>query len=259
MEIWQSEFANALRNPELAVPQGVVSYNSDRPRERFAVYRNNVAVGLIGALENRFPAARKIVGEEFFRGAARLFAAKNPPRSPVMMFYGDEFPSFLANFEPAREVPYLAGVARIEAARTRAYHAADAAPLAREALAAAAQNALAGIRFTLHPSLEVVESSYPIVTIWAMNSGAMELAPVSDWRGEDALVIRSAFEVEVRRLALGARNFLQSLAKGNPLAVAAAAASAADASFDVAENIAALFSGLAIAMRSEGGEEVAAC
>lgn len=254
MQDWQSEFASALRNPEFAVPQGVIAHNSDRPRERFAVYRNNVTVGLVSALEARFPAVRKIVGDEFFAAAAKLFAAAHPPRSPIMMFYGDEFPSFLENFEPARDMPYLADVARLEAARTRAYHAADAEPLAPEALAATAQDALAGMRFTLHPSLEIVESSYPIVTILAMNSGEMELAPVTDWRGEDALISRPKLQVEVRRLTRGARIFLQSLAAGSPLSEAAGPASAAGTSFDLAANIAALFSGLAIAMKSEGGE-----
>jgi len=252
---WQSDFASALRHPELAVPQGVIAHNSDQPRERFAVYRNNVVVGLVSALEARFPVARKIVGEEFFRAAAKLFSAGHPPRSPILMFYGEEFPSFLADFGPARKVPYLADVARLEAARTRAYHAADAKPLAPETLAVTAQDALAGMRFTLHPSLEVVASSYPIVTIWAMNSAEMELAPVTDWRGEDALIFRPKLEVEVRRLARGARIFLQSLAADNPLAEAAGAASAAGTSFDLAVNIAALFSGLAIAMRSERGED----
>ena len=134
MQTWQSDFALALRDPDLVLPQGVTAHNSDAPRERFAVYRNNVVVGLVGALEARFPATRKIVGEDFFKGAAKLFAATQPPRSPLMLFYGDAFPAFLADFEPAREVPYLADVARLEAARTRAYHAADAKPLTPAAL-----------------------------------------------------------------------------------------------------------------------------
>jgi hypothetical protein len=143
MQTCQSDFACALRNPDLAVPTGVIAHNSDAPRERFAVYRNNVMVGLVSALEARFPATRKIVGEDFFKGAAKLFAAAHPPRSPLMMFYGDEFPAFLAAFEPARDVPYLADVARVEAARTRAYHAADAKPLTPAALSGSSPDALA--------------------------------------------------------------------------------------------------------------------
>ena len=243
----QSDFADALRNPDLAVPQGVTSHSSDTPRERFAVYRNNVMVGLAGALEARFPATRKIVGEDFFKGAAKLFAATQPPRSPLMMFYGDEFPAFLADFEPARDVPYLADVARLEAARTRAYHAADAKPLTPAALVGGLPDALAAMRFDLHPSVEIVASNYPIVTIWAMNSGEIDLAPITDWRGEDALVSRPRFDVEVRRLPPGGKTFLQNLAAKSPLGEAAAAALAGNPSFDLAANLAAL-AGLAIEM-----------
>jgi hypothetical protein len=248
MQTWQGDFAGALRNPDLAVPAGVTSHNLDAPRERFAIYRNNVMVGLVSALKARFPATRKIVGEDFFNGAAKLFAATQPPRSPLMMFYGDAFPAFLADFEPAREVPYLADVARLEAARTRAYHAADAKPLTPAALSSVALDTLAGSCFTLHASVEIVASDYPIVTIWAMNSGEIDLAPVTDWRGQDALVSRPGFDVEVRRLPPGAKTLLQNLAARIPLGEAAAAAFAGNANFDLAANLAALFAGLAIEM-----------
>jgi len=247
----QDDFADALCDPDAALPGGVISHNSEAPRKRFAVYRNNVMAGRVTVLEGRFPAVRKITGEDFFRGAAKLFAAAQPPHSPLMMFYGDAFPAFLAGFEPAREVPYLADVARLEAARTRAYHAADATPLSAAALHGIAPEALADLHFILHPSLEIVASDYPIVTIWAMNSGAMELAPIADWQGDDALVSRPLLDVEVHRLPHGAKTFLQSLAAGNPLGTAVASALAANARFDLAANLAALYSGLAIAKTNE--------
>ena len=41
---------------------------------RFSVYRNNIAVGLIAALEARYPVTQRIVGAEAFRTMARAFA-----------------------------------------------------------------------------------------------------------------------------------------------------------------------------------------
>jgi hypothetical protein len=84
-----------------------------------------------------------------------------------------------------------------------------------------------------------------------MNSGEIELAPITDWRREDALVSRPGCDVEVRRLPPGAKTFLQNLAGGNPLGEAAAAALAANASFDLTANLAALFAGLAIEMTNQ--------
>jgi len=59
-----------------------------------------------------------------FPGAWRgLWEEKNALGGHMAMF----FPAFIAAFEPARDVPYLADVARLEDTRTRAYHAAVAA------------------------------------------------------------------------------------------------------------------------------------
>ena len=63
---------------------------------RFAVYRNNVAVGLIGALEARYPVSRRIAGDDLFRAMARAFVRAHKPRWPVMIAYGEEFPEFMA-------------------------------------------------------------------------------------------------------------------------------------------------------------------
>ncbi len=232
---FQGAFATVLLDRDLPPPPGVISHRSASPQGRFAVYRNNVMVALVGALEARFPATRRIVGEDFFAAMARVFAAGNPPGSPLMMTYGDDFPAFIEGFEPAAVAPYLVDVARLEAARTRAYHAADSEALAREILVEAVQAGAENLAFTLHPSFEVVSSSFPIVTIWAMNAGEAEVAPVTDWSCEDALVVRPRLDVEVLRLPPGAALFLEALRHGAPLG--AAVAHAATPAFDLSENL----------------------
>src|ERR1700726_3239879 len=197
---FEASFADALLNADRPVPYGITAHNAAVPARRFAVYRNNVVVGLGKALKSRFPVVEKIVGEEFFAAMARVFVLEQPPRSPLLATYGDEFAAFIAAFEPARELPYLADVARLEAARTRSYHAADATPVAAERFAALDSRTIADIRIDLHPSAEIVRSPHPIVTIWAMNSAEQELAPIAAWRGEDALVVRPCLDVQVRTL-----------------------------------------------------------
>lgn len=235
----QHRFAAALRDPAAAVPADLARSGGRAPEKRFAVYRNNVAVALIGAIEARFPALRRIVGEAFFTGLARAYVAAHPPRSPLMMTYGDDFPAFLAGIEALAAAPYAADVARLEAARTRAYHAADAEPLGAEAFAAIDPADLAGLGLRLHPSLEVVASAHPVVTLWAMNAGEMALAPIDDWSAEDAVVVRPALEVHVRRLPKGGARFLAALAAGATLADAAAAAATVPG-FDLTQNLAGL-------------------
>jgi hypothetical protein len=99
---------------------------------------------------------------------------------------------------------------------------------------------LAAMRVRLHPSAEIVRSTHPVVTLWAMNSGELEPAPIEDWRAQDALVLRPLLDVEVRLLPAGGAAFLAALAEARPLAQAAEAALADHAEFDLTANLAGL-------------------
>jgi len=249
---FETSFADALLNANQPIPRAIAAHNATVPARRFGIYRNNVVTGLGKAIRNRFPVVEKIVGKEFFAAMARAFVTQQPPRSPVLATYGDNFPTFIAAFQPARDIPYLADIAQLEAARTRAYHAADAMPIDADRLATLDSQLVGSMLVNMHPSAEVVRSPYPVVTIWAMNSGEQELAPIANWSGEDALVARPCLEVEVRRLPPGGAAFLLALTAGRPLGEAAEAAVADDPDFDLTSNLAGLIgSGLAgnIALR----------
>jgi hypothetical protein len=236
----QDDFALALLDPERPVPDGVNSHTARTPQRRFAVYRNNVVVSLIEALRTRFPATEAIVGAEFFAAMARVFVTAHLPRSPVLMHYGDELAAFIETFGPVRELSYLPDVARLEAARTRAYHAADSEPLDARRLQSLDPETLWTARAVLHPSLEVVRSRYPIVTIWGMNIGELALGPVDIDVAEDALVARPTLAVQVWSLPAGGSTLLAALAAGANFGAAVAQAEREAGIFDLAAVLAAL-------------------
>ena len=244
---FEASFAHALLDPQAPIPLDLSTENGAPPARRFAVHRNNVVAGLIATLRARFPVVEKIVGEEFFAAMARLFVAATPPRTPVLTTYGDEFADFIAAFEPARDLAYFADVARLEAARTRAYHAADAVAIHTSRFAELDPNTVSDIRINLHPSAEIVRFSHPIVTIWAMNTGRKALAPIDDWLAEDALVVRPHLDVEVRPLLPGGAVFLLALGAGTTVGEAVEAAFTDYTEFDLSSNLAALMSsGIAV-------------
>lgn len=234
----QRQFAIAVRDLRQAVPDGLVAWNEPRPERRFGVYRNNVAIALTGALAARFPVCEQIVGAAFFTAMAHEFMRLHPPLSPLLLAYGDDFPAFVADFEPARELPYLPDVLMLEVARGRAYHAEDRAPLEASDLAAVAPERLGDVVLRPHPSLSVLRSAHPAVTIWAMNSGETELAPIDDWCAEDALVVRPEMIVNIHRLPPGGASFVGSLAAGRTLAEAVAVATDDSPDFDLSANLA---------------------
>ena len=96
-------FAAALGEPSAPPPAMTHGRMGAPDARRFAVYRNNVAVGLIGALEARYPVSRRIAGEDLFCAMARAFVRAHRPRSPVMIAYGGEFPEFVAEWNRHRE------------------------------------------------------------------------------------------------------------------------------------------------------------
>jgi hypothetical protein len=234
---YQPALAAALLHPPAPTPAGVMSPHGGNADRRFAVYRNNVATGLIGALEQRFPVVRRLVGKEFFRAMAQLYVELDPPRSPLLFRYGGTLPTFIGTFPPAASLPYLADVARLEVARGEAYHAADATPLAPSAFADLDEGALASTGIRLHPSATLLAGRFPFVSIWEANRRHTVVEPAR-WEAEEALIARPQLEVEVRRLPSGAYSFLSALSEGASLARAAAIARAGSRDFDPAAGFA---------------------
>ena len=190
------------------------------PEQRLSVYRNTFVSSLTNALRLSYPAVHRLVGAEFFEGAAQVFVRERPPSSAYLDEYGSEFPEFLANFSPAASLVYLCGVARLEWAVNRALHAPDVATLDVTRLAEVEQVDHDHVRFVPHPSTSLLRSSYPVDTIWRAvlaqedaALGAIDLADPPVW----LLVQRLAIGVDVKRLSEPAWRFTEALCRGRSL------------------------------------------
>ncbi|HEY4293746.1 DNA-binding domain-containing protein [Luteibacter sp.] len=165
----------------------------------FAVYRNTVMRASLDALEGNFPAVVCLVGRDWFRAAAAIHVAEDPPRDARLSTYGEAFPRFLAGFEPASGLPYLADVARLDRLWSESLHAADATPLGTQHLAALAPQALAGMRLRLHPATRWFASALPARTIWQASRQGKPVDDTLAWDPEYAVVVRVAHDVRVLR------------------------------------------------------------
>jgi hypothetical protein len=237
----QRAFAAALLDPDAPVPEPLTSHTGARPPARFGVYRRNVAAGIVQVLEARFPVVRRLVGDEFFRGMALHFLRASPPISPILMRYGEAFPAFVAAFEPAADLPYLADVARLEWLQHEAYHAADAMPLGAAELAGLPAERIGAVRLGLHPSLRLLRSPYPVLAIWKTNTEDAVVKPLSlASGGDDLMILRPSLAVELHRLRPGVVAFVSALAAGLALASATAQGQQDADSFDLQAALAGL-------------------
>ena len=210
------------------------------PGRRIAVYRNTFEGNLVNALRLSYPAVHRLVGTEFFEGAARLFAQKQPPRTAYLDEYGAAFPEFLAHFPPAASLAYLPDVARLEWAVTRALHAPDAAPLDAPHLAKLDPADHERICFVADPSVTLVSAGSPVDAIWRavlarddMALGAINLAAGPVW----LLVQRHATGVVVTRMEERVWRFSAALFAGQSMGAVLAHSKDTDTSTWLAEHI----------------------
>ena len=216
-----ADLATAIRTGD-GVVSGIPEDDAFDASTRLAVYRNNMIVNTRAHLAAVFPVVGALLGEDCFNEIARQFILSKPPRSPVMLVYGDGFPAYLSASRLFETVPYIADIAALEWARYRAYHAADAEPIELAALATVAADDIENISLTLHPSVSVISSAWPIVSIWQAHQrpDPTETLASLGCAPETALVARPALDVEVRAIADGPRSLIEALRSGQRLGVA---------------------------------------
>lgn len=208
--------------------------------QRLDIHRNNTMIGLGSALADAYPVVARLVGPECFEGLARAYVRTHPPSKAPLIRFGLDFPSFLTHQPLAESLPYLADVARLEAAWLHAYHAAEAIPLDPARLAEIPPQRLGDLRFTLHPSHRFLASAWPVNLIWRANLDE-DMTPVSlDQGGRHLLVFRPEAEVEILELSPGGFSFLMALALSQCLEAAWDSALAVEADFDLQGELARL-------------------
>jgi hypothetical protein len=251
LRILRKRFSLALLDRTRGIPPGIRAADREKSKRYLEVYRDHVSASAAEALVARFPVCHALAGDELFRAMARLFIELSPPGSPILMTYGDDFGDFIETFPAACTMPYLGDVARLEAALILAHHAADASPLTVDELASFAPCRWDETYVDLHPSVRIITSSYPIISIWKAHIRPDQHSTIDLSVAEDALVARPDLEVEVHRLPPGAATFLSTLLKGAALRFAAEEAADTDPRFDLVTTLAgALASKIVVGLRS---------
>ncbi|MGE5523107.1 MAG: hypothetical protein ACM3SS_05275, partial [Rhodospirillaceae bacterium] len=138
-------------------------------------------------------------GDEWLRAAAAVYARRHAPRDPRLMLYGERFAAFLQSFEPATELPYLSGIARLDYYWCEAHVARDDTLLAGGDIASLALDVLS--RTILRPHAAARWAWFddsPIATIWSANrtsgDASADLSAIA-WHGDGVLITRPVAQV----------------------------------------------------------------
>jgi len=201
----QRNFQAHLLMGDDAILESVVDAPPLAPAERVQVYRNAYRVRLSDALQDTYPVLFKILGDEVFESLGDAFIDAHPSVHRSIRWYGRELADFLAQRQPYAEQPILAEVARFEWTLSEVFDAADAVPMAREALQAVDPDSWEQLGFMFHPSLRLLDLSWNTVAVWQAMSRdedppqpAMAEAPIPWllWRRELTNRFRSLDEAE---------------------------------------------------------------
>ena len=216
----QADFAAALRDPQRTC--------AVTPAANLDIYRHNADIAFRSALEIGFPVLRRRVGDDFFRQLVHHYRQAHPSRSGDLHWVGSRFADFLAAHLRDGDYAWLADLARLEWAREAASIAVEDEALHASALANYPPEALARLVFGLQPSLSLVQSAFPVFSVWFANQ-AENAPPVDQSLGNEAGMVRSRSErVEVSRVAPDVFALLERLRAGDALGDAVAAASLAE-------------------------------
>lgn len=156
----------------------------------FGVYQHAYWARLAESLGIDFPGLKALAGAEAFDRLARTYVARHPSVDPSIRWVGRALPQFLASEAPYRDDPWLADMARFDWALAHAFDAEDAPTAGVAALAAVPPEFWGGLKFTLHPTLDVFPVATPVDEV-----RPLLLANQS----ADASVERPAFDRQARR------------------------------------------------------------
>ncbi|MFC0588265.1 putative DNA-binding domain-containing protein [Novosphingobium aquiterrae] len=209
---FQRQFADGLAQP-LA------------PAAPMRIYLNTVMLGAFDALAANFPVTQAILGERAFEALALAYARSHPPEQPILTLYGDRFPDWLAVQPIARELPYLADVARCEQLRGEALHAADAPVLTPVMLESVEPDRLLTLKLRLHPAARFAWLQSPAMAILQAHLDGFEGELAPEWKPGGALFTRPGTTPLGHTLDSPSHRLLGGIRLGERLGGAAQAAS----------------------------------
>jgi hypothetical protein len=187
---------------------------------RMEIYRESAIGNIITPMQLTYPVVEKLVGNDFFRATCRQYIQNHWPETGNMDDYGDDFSFFLAEFEPAKNIPYLSDVARLEWLFHESSIANDQSPSDWSSFADLSEDEFEHVQIGLHPSVRFFSSMYPVKEIWDMNQETADSDQALDLdqaSGGHLVIVRQEFKTELYPIETAERAFLRALETGTTL------------------------------------------
>ncbi len=255
-DLQEAFLKDCIPTPYSFTPENAIYLNSSSISTSglMGIYHHSGLGNIEHVMALTYPVILSLVGEQFFHFCVTYFAQTHRPPTPDIDVYGEEFADFLSQFEPAKTLPYLPDIARLEWLYQQAALAPRAQVIDGDALSTVPQEHYFNLYLHLPPSAHFFASKHPVDKIWQWNQDDnTDLTPLNlaEEEGGHFLIHRPYSQVSIIRILSEESAFLQALAQGGNLYDAFEAATAINAEFDLAHYLQrhitlASFSGFAV-------------
>ena len=226
----QAEFAETIFS-DSELPEVVL------PARHVCIYQNNVMAHLLQTLKDTYPLIMKLVGEDFFHVMAKEYIRRYPARSSNLHDFGEYVCDFIAEYEPVKNLIYLAEVAQFEWASHTVFFAADCGTLDINFLEKLSADKYDQLHFSLHPASQLIKFHYPMLRIIDLCKDEIEGTIDINEGGINLLIIRRDIDISLVTLATDDFTFLTALSENKSLLAAVEAATEIDPNFNLDEKL----------------------
>ncbi|MGE3597008.1 MAG: putative DNA-binding domain-containing protein [Dehalococcoidia bacterium] len=163
------EWQLALQDAALGRSDRVIRALREDPASastRVGIYRTGYSIRLRDALRSNFPALHQLLGDDDFNTLSTRFLTNHPSSHSSIRWFGAHLPGFLEASEPYCSTPVMVELARFEWALRHTIDAADLERVESSEIAALAPEAWGALRFSLHPSLTILDLQWNVLPIW---------------------------------------------------------------------------------------------
>jgi hypothetical protein len=168
-------------------------------KTRLGIYRDAYRLRLNEVLGTDFEVLHKYLGDELFEAVADAYLPAHPSTFRNVRWFGGGLAQFLRTAPRYAGHPELAELAQFEWTLGLAFDSPDDEPVRFEDVAAVAPESWAGLRFSPHPALHVIDLRTNAVAIWKQiddrDSFEVEVSPVAVtwaiWRKKHSPFFRS--------------------------------------------------------------------
>jgi hypothetical protein len=193
-------------------PEGSVS-------GRWDVYTSGYLARLVEALENDYPAVRRILGSKRFWELTERYLKDFPPRSYDVGRVGERLAVFLGTDGLIESLPFLGDLARLEWQIAESFVAPDSEPLRWTDLQRMAPDEVADLPLSLRPGVALLRSPWPLLDLWKCKDRETEEISVRVEGRPPSRVLVSREEGEVRCRDVGETDarFIEAVRWGGSL------------------------------------------